>query len=56
MPAAKQMVARAMFVAEQDDGHTVVVLPGARFPATHPVVKANPGQFEPATRRAKAGA
>jgi hypothetical protein len=44
-----------MFVAEHD-GHTVVVLPGARFRATDPVVKANPGHFEPATRRAKAGA
>jgi hypothetical protein len=53
MPPAKQMVAGAMFAAEQDDGQVVVVLPGARFPATSPVVKAHPGQFEHVTRRTK---
>jgi hypothetical protein len=39
-----------MFVSEID-GHTVVVILGARFKSTHPVVKYNPGHFQPAKRR-----
>jgi hypothetical protein len=52
-PAAKQVVALAQFVAERD-GQTVVVLEGARYPATHAIVKANPTRFAAAPRRAKA--
>jgi hypothetical protein len=50
MPAAKTVEARQQIVAEVD-AHTVVVLKGARFRSTHPVVKDNPGQFGPVKRR-----
>jgi hypothetical protein len=50
MPAAKTVEARQQIVAEVD-GHTVVVLQGARFKKDHPVVKANPGQFQPVKRK-----
>jgi hypothetical protein len=39
-----------MFPAELD-GHTVVVLAGARFASSAPIVKANPGMFEPVKRK-----
>jgi hypothetical protein len=46
MPSkAKTLTARQSFPAEID-GRTVVVIQGARLPAAHPVVKANPGMFE----------
>jgi hypothetical protein len=32
------------------DGHTVVVLQGARFPSTDPIVKQHPTMFEPHKR------
>jgi hypothetical protein len=35
--------------AEQD-GKTVIVLQGARFPATDPIVKQHPTMFEPVKR------
>ena len=47
--AAKMLVARHQFVAEID-GRTVVVLQGARFPTTDPLVKAHPEHFEKAAR------
>jgi hypothetical protein len=42
-----ERVATQQFVSERD-GKTVVVLEGARLPATDPVVKAHPTMFEPA--------
>jgi hypothetical protein len=44
--SAKTVVAKSMFPAEVK-GATVVVIGGARFSATDPVVKAHPGMFEP---------
>ena len=41
------LVARAMFPA-QVDGRTVVVLPGARLPADHELVKGNEAHFDTA--------
>jgi hypothetical protein len=46
-----QKVAVRMFVAEREDGQMVVVPQGARFPASSPVVKANPTMFKPPPRR-----
>ena len=46
-------VAIQQFPAERD-GHTVIVLEGARFPAADPLVKQHPTMFEPvkgSTRR-----
>jgi hypothetical protein len=45
MAAAKTVIAREQFAAEID-GQTVIVLAGARFKATDPVVKANAEKFE----------
>jgi hypothetical protein len=42
-----EQIAAQQFPAQRD-GHTVVVPAGARFPATHPIVKAHPTMFEPA--------
>jgi hypothetical protein len=49
------MVARAMAPVVVD-GRTVIVVPGARFPADDPVVRAHPEAFEraPAQRSARA--
>ena len=44
--AAKKLTARTQFVAVLN-GATVVVLPGARFPADDPVVKAHRAYFDP---------
>ncbi len=44
--AAKKLTARTQFVAVVGGG-TVVVLPGARFPADDPVVKAHRAYFDP---------
>ncbi len=41
-----KLTARRQFVAEVD-GATVVVLPGARFPADHPVIRAHRAYFDP---------
>jgi hypothetical protein len=46
-----QKVAVRMFVAEREDGQTVVVPQGARFPASSPIVLANPTMFAAASRR-----
>jgi hypothetical protein len=40
----KKLAAQRQFVAELD-GKTVVVLQGARFPATHAVVEQHPEHF-----------
>jgi len=50
---AKTLVARRQVVAELD-GKTVIVLEGARLPASDPVVKAHPTMFE-APRALKRG-
>lgn len=47
------LVARAQFVAEID-GKNVVVLPGARFPASSAVAKARPEMFEAAIEQTTA--
>jgi hypothetical protein len=46
MMASKKLTARTQFVAVVG-GATVVVLPGARFPADDPVVKAHWACFDP---------
>jgi hypothetical protein len=46
----RQLVARRQVVAELD-GKQVIVLEGARLPASDPVVKANPGAFEAPKRK-----
>jgi hypothetical protein len=43
-------VATAQFEAVKD-GETIIVLAGARFAASDPVVKDNPGMFRPEQRR-----
>jgi hypothetical protein len=48
----KQLRARQQVVAEVD-GKTVIVLEGARLPATDPVVQAHPGAFEAPKRRSR---
>jgi hypothetical protein len=45
MPAKQHFVARQQFVAEVD-GRTVVVIAGARFPASDPIVRAHKGMFD----------
>jgi hypothetical protein len=45
-----QRVAAQQFPAQRD-GHTVVVLAGARLPSTDPIVKAHPSMFEPVKRK-----
>ena len=45
-----EKIATRTFVAEID-GHTVVVVSGARFANNHAVVTDNPGHFRPAKRR-----
>jgi hypothetical protein len=49
---AGEKVATHLFVAEVD-GRTVVVIPGARFPNSAPVVKAHASQFEAPKRRGR---
>jgi hypothetical protein len=44
-----ERVAIRQFPAEQD-GKTVIVLAGTRFPSTDPIVKATPGMFESVKR------
>jgi hypothetical protein len=44
----KTVQARQQFVAEID-GRRVVVLEGARFPATHPVAQEHKHNFDPAS-------
>jgi hypothetical protein len=44
----RKLTARTQFVAVID-GRTVVVLPGGRFSATDPIVKAHREQFDPAS-------
>lgn len=46
----KLMFSRAQFVAESTMARRSWRWQGARYPATHPLVKANPGRFEPALR------
>ena len=48
MAAAKKVTARSQFVAEVD-GKVVVVIAGARFLPSDPVVKAHPKMFEPSS-------
>jgi hypothetical protein len=50
MPA-KTRIAKTQIVVERDGG-TVVVLQGARFAASDPIVKANPTLFEARAKRA----
>jgi hypothetical protein len=49
---AKKLTARTQFVAVLN-GATVVVLPGARFSADHPVAKAHREYFEPPEQTAR---
>jgi hypothetical protein len=44
-----ERVAVRQFPAEQD-GKTVIVLAGTRFPSTHRIVKQHPTMFEPVKR------
>lgn len=46
---SKLVSAQQQFIADHD-GKTVVVIEGARFPSTAPVVKANPTMFAPVAR------
>ena len=52
MAQAKTVQALCQFVAEVD-GHPVVVLQGTKFKSTDTVVKDNPDQFEPPTRKGR---
>jgi hypothetical protein len=52
--AAKKLAERTQFVAVLNSA-TVVVLPGARFPADHPVVKAHRDHFDPPASGRKVG-
>jgi len=45
-------VAIRQFPCERD-GHTVVVLQGARFPSTDPIVKQHATNFEPVKRKTR---
>jgi hypothetical protein len=45
MAVSKQVTARSTFPAEIG-GRVVIVIEGARFPATHPVVKEHPEKFK----------
>lgn len=55
MTAGKTQVAKQQILVERD-GRTVVLLAGARLPASDPAVKANPGLFKPVPRRGKRAA
>jgi hypothetical protein len=52
---AKKLKVRTQFVAEVD-GSTVVVLPGAVFPAGHPIVEAHRESFDPPLPRGRTAA